>query len=378
MTASVKKAFRKKARLALAGAFGVAAIGLGIHKGRQALQQSFQKNFQEAFWDAFSPPGWDTTGIGDLRADFSRTEMGRDLLEHIDAHKIVIGYNAKSCINAGNAAQYLFYLNGPDTIEIRPGMGRDNELISFSHEGFHVFQDKTLALSQLENAELKPEEAWAHRQYLEGDAAARSALYWADRAHRLKKEITVNDESGPVIQWASALKKEIDGDGLTVDEYRRLAFEPAMFNLGDYLHGHMDLVTKKNQRLDSALMEPESLLAEGNCHGAKKTLDWIAARQRKTPADAAFEKHLRYYGGMTLDTSDATALENVDRHTLMHGLPNASVDQSTPDNILMRLREETQKRAEIDARYAALRMKINGQCPPNHFRGPSFFKVGPP
>lgn len=254
---------------------------------------------------------FDTTGIFELRAEFSRTQLGRDLLKIADDHKITMGYDLGFCTSLGAVGTY-----GGDTLRLHPMLDAGTTIVTMAHELWHMRQEKVFGLDTLKKETLQPKQLWNLSQYIEADAFAFSSYFLADRVQQDGMTLLSPCFGPPGIQQEMAIARELldemNGDGLSLAEYRNLALKPAFSNLGDYyLQRHFRSVIARG--VESANGLPE--LAEAVESRDYTTMKMILGCMQEEPAfidSAAFEKILRSFGGFSLDAKDSTSLQESD------------------------------------------------------------------
>lgn len=278
---------------------------------------------------AMPAPGNDAAAVNTLRADFGKTQLGRDMLRFAGNNGIATGFDA-TLQARGVLAEY-----NPDTSKaaVLPTLAPEEAVLNLSHELRHGWQDKVLKFSEKENGGLTPSQRWALRRYIEADACAFSAYFEAMRMKELG--VTVKGLIPSVeITAAGKIAAEFNSpDGLTPDEYRKIAFEPCLGRLSAYNDKHLAFIDGKVKELE------EAVAAAGQ---SPQQLSKLAADFDAAENDKVFEEYLRRFGGISLDPAARTPLQTpaVDSNTVTNKYPHREDDMEARITFPRR-REET-------------------------------------
>lgn len=308
-------------RIALAGALGLTVV-TGSHFAIEALKP-----------DPIVAPAVDN--ITELRAEFSRTVMGRQLLEMADKGGVTIVYDS----TLPERQAYAEYSAGTKQASVRPDLSTGDQVLYLSHELRHAWQDLELGYGEMENRMLTPVQRWVVRRFLEADAAAFSTVFLAQRMQAMH-QAEQPDDSGAYFEYVLAkelLREYRSGDGLTAAEYREQVLSTAFSNLGSYDNKHLMLAIKGTEGL-KADVDLARFYVENNMFAQAD----IALRNLKeltatTPSDAEFEQWLRRMGGTSVLAAAKTALQDgtVSREEMFNnyaGLGSApDMAAATPD-----------------------------------------------
>lgn len=240
-----------------------------------------------------------------LRQEFGRTALGRDMLEMANAHGITIAYDSNMTAS-GNAGLYNFYSK---RITLDPAEPLAAQVMFLAHELRHAWQDVYLNYAGMEATMLTPRQQWTLRRYCEADAFAFSAYFMADRMRELPNAPVPegNDREIPI---ARALHSEFSSaDGLTNEEYRAYALNLMLDRLNGYTENHLKLADNRNTELEEALNNALATAKDGDLYAAEAELDDTAARMQTTPSQEAFEHYIRRFGGMSLEPQARTSLQ---------------------------------------------------------------------
>ncbi|MDP2205490.1 MAG: hypothetical protein Q8K65_04220 [Alphaproteobacteria bacterium] len=242
--------------------------------------------------------------ISQLRSEFSRTSLGRDMLAMAAAHNIDIQYD-NALIESTAAGTYSA---GNKKVRMDPSQPMAEQVMYLAHELRHAWQDIVLGYGEMENRLLTPQQQWTLRRYLEADAFAFSAYFMAERMQELPGvPLPRGDrEMGSARNLFAEFSSD---DGLTHDEYRRFALERMFTFLDSYDENHLRLATEANQPLDTDIRFAEELMQRGDLEPAYHTMQGLAARMQGTPSAEAFSEYLRRFGGMSLAPEDQTTLQ---------------------------------------------------------------------
>lgn len=249
----------------------------------------------------------------ELRADFGRTQLGRDLLAFADSNGVSMVSEPE--LHADGRLG-VFHFAGH--ISIQSGMTRAEQIVVLAHEIWHAYQELQLNKGSIDyQTSLMPLQRWDARQYLEADARAFSAYFMADR--RVKLGIESGELTTGYITFergiADQLENEMRGDGLSPAEYRLMALIPSFAHIGNYKSMHERIAIAENDWFDQNLRDIRSHLDQGGFDEAKKIIDKTNEKLATAPGDSLFEATLRRYGATSLDLSAPTALSDTSEIT---------------------------------------------------------------
>lgn len=245
------------------------------------------------------------TDVSQLRSEFSKTSLGRDMLALADANGISIVYD-----DALSGTTLLGSYNaGTKSLRMNPSQSMAEQVMIMAHELRHAWQDVVLGYGEMETRLLTPQQQWTLRRYLEADAFAFSAYFMAERMLELPEA----ERPDGLREMAAAhlLHAEFaSDDGLTNDEYRRYALDRMFETLGaSYNETHLRLANEQNKPFDDDTKFAQQLLRRGDIDGALVTMRSLQERMNTTPSAQTFDEYLRRFGGMSLDPAQQTALQ---------------------------------------------------------------------
>jgi len=244
------------------------------------------------------------TDISQLRAEFSRTSLGRDMLALAAAHNIAIEYDG--ALTESTAAGT--YNAGQKKVRMDPSQPMAEQVMYLAHELRHAWQDIVLGYAEMENRPLTPQQQWTLRRYLEADAFAFSAYFMAERMTELPDATLPGGNRE--MESARKLFAEFDSDdGLTHDEYRRFALERMFTFLDGYDEKHLEIALGANKPLDIDIKFVQDMLRLGDLQTAYATARELETRLSQTPSGESFTEYLRRFGGMSLEPGAQTALQ---------------------------------------------------------------------
>ena len=266
----------------------------------------------------------DAAEIRALKKEFVKTDLGVTVMRFARDHGLKFMLDA----SLGKRHNKAEYDPGTGHILIRPGQKLEALVIYTAHEIRHGWQDKVLGAPGMELGVMTPWQRWTLRRYMEADAEAFSAYFEADR---LRSGVHIGPGFAAAMP-ASALSLKLRGefasrDGLTLGEYRRLAFEPCLAALHTYNQKQLELVD------EMTLNFGKRVTAAGN-DAAK--LAPLEADVSKAPTDEQFATFLRQFGGTSFDPGRQTSLQPraVSDDTLLNDYPrrenNRAVRQRFP------------------------------------------------
>jgi len=291
-------------RIALAGALGLCVVT----GGQWAI-------------DAMTPDPIVTPAIGsitELRDEFSRTVMGRELLAMADRGGVTVVYDPTLGARGNNAE----YNAATKQASVRPDLSPDDQVLYLSHELRHAWQDLELGYDAMEERLLTPVQRWVVRRFLEADAAAFSTVFLAERMQAMY-HTEQPQGSGAYFEYtlAKALLREYrSGDGLTPAEYREQVLTSAFANLGSYDDKHIALAILPTQNMGAELRIAQFYVDNNLFDAADAALDRLKDMIATTPDDREFEEWLRRMGGIRLQAAVKTALQdtNVSREDMFN------------------------------------------------------------
>lgn len=242
--------------------------------------------------------------ITELRNEFARTQLGRDMLGMAQLYNIRIVYD--EALRGGKSAGT--YNAGDKTVRMDPGLAMPEQVMFLAHELRHAWQDAILGYGEMETRLLTPQQRWSMRRYLEADAFAFSAYFMANRIAELPDapQPGGNREMGSA---AKLLAEFSSDDGLTNEEYRQHALERMFGYLGSYDDNHANIAQRSNNTLRDETESALDKLQSGDYQGAHITMVGLQARMLTTPSDEAFAEFLSRFGGMSLDLAAPTSLQ---------------------------------------------------------------------
>ncbi len=245
-----------------------------------------------------------------LKAEFGRTPLGRALLEFAERKNITIRFDASIALT-NNYAQYV-----PEnsTITVRPDLALEEQVMYLAHELRHGWQDKTLGYSELNAKRLTPLQRFSLQRYVEADAHAFAAFFWADRMQRLGVQ-PVAQHAGYELTVAHQLQEKMDGAGnVGPADYHDLALLPYFDHLENYNDRHVAMAARS---VDSFRADVKAAQEEG----LSSSFNRLAADIAATPNDAGFTAWLRQLGGTDLSVHVPTAFTHDADAALLNDYP---------------------------------------------------------
>lgn len=254
-----------------------------------------------------APPP-DAPEVAALKVEFNKTAEGRKLLAFADDNGITFAVDS-TLAERGNLAEYSPVQS---KVLLKPGLAGEELAIYGAHELRHGWQDKKLGYAETEaDTYLSPQQRWALRRYLEADAAAFSAWFAADRMQNLDLSKADYRSATPERDVAKKLHAEFaSADGLTLDEYRKLALETFLGDLSGYDDRHLMLAFDYTNDFGKLVLGALAASQRNDNAAARELLDPILAQLGATPDAATFEAYLRKMGGTSFDLNDKTSLQS--------------------------------------------------------------------
>lgn len=183
-----------------------------------------------------------------------------------------------------------------------------------AHELRHGWQDKALGYADLNAKRLTPLQRFSLQRYVEADAHAFAAFFWADRMERLGVQ-PVADHAGHELALARQLQQKMDGQGnVGLADYRDIALLPYFDHLENYNDRHIAMAARS---VDSFRAEVKAAQVEG----LSSSFNRLAADIAATPDDGSFAAWLRQLGGTGLAVNVPTSLTGVADAALLNDYP---------------------------------------------------------
>ncbi|MDE1151340.1 MAG: hypothetical protein PW788_02290 [Micavibrio sp.] len=253
-----------------------------------------------------------------LKAEFNRTAQGRTLLAF--AKRTHIGFVVDPALE--KTSDLADYNPGYSRLRLRPNLSGEEAVIYAAHELRHGWQDKVLNYADAEIGTMRPRDRWVLRRFLEADAYAYSAYFEAVRMQQLGTDKKDFGEATLEHEVALKLKAQFSSpDGLTLKEYREIAFERFLANLTICDDSHLEMAATHTAALGDRMTAASDFLRKDKLGDAIATLDITNEDIAKTPKPAAFEALLRRMGGMDLDDKAPTSLAAVPLKKLLEDYP---------------------------------------------------------
>lgn len=243
------------------------------------------------------PQDLDAPALKLLKGEFGRTPLGRALLDFAEQQNIAIKFDV--AIAATN--NYAQYVPENSTVTVRPDLSLEEQVMYLAHELRHGWQDKALGYSDFNAKRLTPLQRFSLQRYVEADAHAFAAFFWADRMQRLGVQ-PVADHAGYELTLAHQLQQKVDAAGnVALADYRDIALLPYFDHLENYNERHIGMASRA---VDGLRAEVKAALEEG----LSSSFNRLAADIAAAPDDAAFAAWLRRLGGTGLSVNAPTAL----------------------------------------------------------------------
>lgn len=288
------------------------------------------------------------TDISQLRSEFSRTALGRDMLAMAAAHNIDIEYD-NALITSTAAGTYNA---GNKKVRMDPSQPMAEQVMYLAHELRHAWQDMMLGYGEMENRMLTPQQQWTLRRYLEADAFAFSAYFMAERMMELP-DAPLPRGNREMKSARNLFAEFASDDGLTHDEYRRFALERMFTFLDSYDETHLRLATAANAPIDNDIKFAQDMLNRGDIEPAYQTMQSLHRNMQRTPSAEAFAEYLRRFGGMSLAPQAQTSLQGPPAPPQSAGsVLSAETGAVTPEDILPQKPNSASRQAEVAAQLA--------------------------
>ncbi len=238
-----------------------------------------------------------------LRMEFAKSARGAELLDFADSAKVAIAYDSTRSAIAHAPVSYDARTN---TVLLKPAMPLEEECLRLGEGLRRAWQNHALNHSEIEDTTLiMPRQRWALKQIGTADALAYSSLIWAERlnANKIPMDQPVPRFGHDAFEIAQNLRAEINGDGLSLGEYRKIALKPAFRALAPYFRDNLEAYNE--ERIDNyvklrALADAADL--------PTSTMDSLATLRDSHVEDAKFTRRfIRQMGGMSLETDAKTA-----------------------------------------------------------------------
>lgn len=285
-----------------------------------------------------------------LRADIARTPLGRALLDFADAHNITIVFDA----SIGKTSNFAQYLPETSTITVRPDLSPEEKVLYLAHELRHGWQDKFLGYSAMNAERLTPVQRYTLQRYVEADAHAFSAYFWADRMQRLgiapQPQYAVFE-----LSVAQKLRDKMDAAGnINVADYGDIALVPYFGHLEDYNARHVATAARATDVLRAEVRTATE-------SGLSERFNRLAAEIDAAPDDARFAAWLRRLGGTDLQGSPDTALANTPMSVMIDDYPMRGLEGSntmpklgSASVVMPQPKERLERQQQIDAKQRAM------------------------
>lgn len=371
VSAAVKKKKTSALRRSVSTIALTAALGLGIATTAWLYQTTPAESAIP------TPP---VTNITELRQEFTRTALGRDLLALADKNGITIEYDA----TLSERKRLAEYNADNKKATVRPDLSADDQVLYLAHELRHAWQDTAIGYDEMESRLLTPSQRWVLRRFVEADAAAFSIVFLAERMQDMHQTQKPPD-SNAYFEYALAralLAEYTSPDGLTHAEYRQLVLSEAFDNLSTYDPQHLALATSGMQGLPDLFRQVNQLSKTGQFNSARIMLDHIDSLFATTPSAEEFDTWLRQMGGTRLGAETPTALQDpaVTTHQLFNdyaGLRKITAQTAAPDTVAEPA-EHIEKLQMADGAYEGFRAIAKQLRELNELRQQVAAKTPPP
>lgn len=284
--------------------------------------------------DKKPPPVNNPAAVAELRTEFGKTALGKELLDFADEKGVKI-----LCLDGLPDDDLGSYAAWNNTLKIDNTLPLENKVGVLAHEIRHAWQDEVLGYDELEVKLLTPEQNWILRRYIEADAFSYASYFWADRMMEGQASRLPAKEQTGSYAAALKLKEELRGDGLSDAEYRQMAlgrFFDSFRDDGRYDDAHLRLAEGQENELRTMLNDAMRLMKDGKPYAAAEVFKEIDRQLETAPNGAEFEVFLRRFGGRSFDGKAATSLQDsaVTKEDILVSYPEAKkaerIDPSTP------------------------------------------------
>lgn len=250
-----------------------------------------------------------------LRRELARTQLGVSMLMMAEAHGVTMQLTR---IEGGDKANF-----NPLTKEIKidSRLRADDMLIAAAHELRHAWQHLVHGSGYIEMSSLSPVQSWVLRATIEADALAFSTYFLADRMHTLMLEPTEMDFGQREQAIAQNLLKAFHAKGtLDMDDYRRLALEPA-YRYVTHIYEPVMLLGAGLQlgQMEDLLKKAEEHKNAGRHDDHRETVMMLAMHLRHRIPAERFAAYLGNFGGTNFnENAVTTALGTVSAQTVFN------------------------------------------------------------
>lgn len=243
--------------------------------------------------------------IAELKADFGRTPLGRQLLDYVQAKGIAILYEPNQ------PTSYAAFQPDQNRIIVRPNLSREEQVIYLAHEIRHSWQQHELHYAGMEARQLTPEQRFTLRRFLEADARAFSAYFTADRHERLGMNDVQFGTAQAERQMVTLLRNEFNSaDGLTPAEYRVLGLENSFGFLQGYNEKHLAMVTTRLENFAQRIERADDANGGRDYLQIRENLLRLTRERNNAPSAHEFEVYLRHFGGTSFNVKAPTSLHD--------------------------------------------------------------------
>lgn len=256
--------------------------------------------------------------IAELKADFGRTPLGRQLLDYVQAKGIAILYEANQ------PTSYAAFQPDQNRIIVRPNLSREEQVIYLAHEIRHSWQQHELHYAGMEARQLTPEQRFTLRRFLEADARAFSAYFTADRHERLDINDVQFGTAQAERQMVTLLRNEFNtANGLTSAEYRVLGLENSFGFLQGYNEKHLAMVTTRLENFAQRIERADDANGGSDYLQIRENLLRLTRERNNAPSAHEFEVYLRHFGGTSFNVKAPTSLHDpaITLQTLTYAYP---------------------------------------------------------
>jgi hypothetical protein len=303
----------------------------------------------------------DTTGIAAFRAEMAGTPLGAQMLRNADATYMEMYYDSTL---ATRKSAWGLYSAETNTLWIMTNLHPDERAIAGSHELHHGEQQEFINYYGLRQTFMPPSWQYTLCRYTEADAMAFSTYEWALRmgsekgAEKMPPMSLIEEYT-----LASYIRKQMDGDGFSLDEYRDDILMTCFGSIAkkQYNETHFMAAQSVNETLEDQANKADSLLAAGKRMQAIGALMAIDNGLALMPDTAKFEGILRRFGNVSLRRDGETALQDTaktDRKTLFDVYPYLT-DAFAPSGIYPEGPPAPETMQKLDKEYFALRERLS-------------------